>query len=74
MTDHLTTLEQAISDVGYWRWWADALPDVFQVEFGGVQLHFPPASPEEPPNDVVALRLYQRKLTVCRFHTASCQR
>jgi hypothetical protein len=58
MPSHLTVLEEAISDVGYWRWWTDALPDVFQVEFGGVQMHFPPSSPELPPNSVVALRFF----------------
>ncbi|MEK8045774.1 hypothetical protein [Ideonella margarita] len=59
MSDYLPTLEEAISDVGYWRWWADALPDIFQVEFGGVQLHFPPHSPNHPPNSVVALRFFE---------------
>jgi hypothetical protein len=59
MSDHLSTLEEAISDVGYWRWWAEALPDIFQIEFGGVQLHFPPDSPSHPPNNVVALRFFE---------------
>lgn len=55
MNDHVATLEDAICDVGYWRWWAEALPDVFQVEFGGVQLYTPPRSAAEPPSGVVAL-------------------
>lgn len=59
MPEYLPTLEEAISDVGYWRWWAEALPDIFQVEFGGVQLHFPPTSPDHPPNSVVALRFFE---------------
>ncbi len=46
----------AISDVGYWRWWAADLPAVFQVEFGGVQLWNPPPQPGDPPSGVVALR------------------
>jgi hypothetical protein len=62
MVDHLPLLEEAISDVGYWRWWTEALPDLFQVEFGGVQLHFAPASPEVAPNSVVALRFRQPTL------------
>lgn len=62
MIEHLAILEEAISDVGYWRWWAQALPDVFQVEFGGVQLHFPPESPERAPNSVVALRFHRPSL------------
>ena len=69
MTDHLPILEEAITDVGYWRWWAEALPDVLQVEFGGAQLHFPSSSPESPPNSVVALRFHQP--TLVAFLTAA---
>ena len=69
MADHLPILEEAISDVGYWRWWTEALPDLFQVEFGGVQLHFPPPSPDQPPNSVVALRFYRP--SVVAFLTSS---
>ena len=67
MSAHLSTLEEAISDVGYWRWWAEALPEIFQVEFGGVQLHFPPADSDHPPNSVVALRFFEP--TVVAFLT-----
>ena len=56
MTDPLAILAQAISDVGYWRWWAAELPHVFQVEFGGVQLWCPPPAKGEPPCGIVALR------------------
>jgi hypothetical protein len=56
MTDHLEILAHAISDVGYWRWWAAELPQVFQIEFGGVQLWNPPAAEGEPPCGIVALR------------------
>ncbi len=56
MSRHLSILEEAISDVGYWRWWVEAMPRAFQVEFGGVQLHFPPSPPDKPPNSVTALR------------------
>ena len=59
MSDYLATLEEAISDVGYWRWWAEAMPEIFQVEFGGVQLHFPPTVSDQPPNSVVALRFFE---------------
>ncbi len=56
MSQLLETLETAISDVGYWRWWISDLPDRFHVEFGGVQLWFPARSPQEPPASVIALR------------------
>lgn len=56
MSEHLTILENAISDVGYWRWWAEKLPTAFQVEFGGVQLWNPPTEQDGPPSGVVALR------------------
>lgn len=62
MSSHLSILEEVISDVGYWRWWAEALPEVFQIEFGGVQLHFPAASPKQPPNTGVALRFVKPSL------------
>lgn len=68
MTDPISTLESAISDVGYWRWWAEALPEVFQVEFGGVQLYFPPLVAGRPPNSVVALRFHEP--SVVAFLTA----
>ena len=67
MSDHLATLEEAISDIGYWRWWVAALPGIFQAEFGGVQLHFPPADPSHAPNNVVALRFFEP--TVVAFLT-----
>lgn len=51
----LSVLENAISDVGHWRWWtADGLR--FQVEFGFAQLWCEPLKPELPPPNVVALR------------------
>ena len=56
MSKHLAILEDAIADVGYWRWWAEGLPTVFQVEFGGVQLWNPPTEQNGPPSGVVALR------------------
>jgi hypothetical protein len=69
MRNHLSILEEAIADVGYWRWWADSLPRVFQVEFGGVQLYFPSASADKPSNGVVALRFLEPSLVA--FLTAS---
>lgn len=69
MSNHLSVLEKAISDVGYWRWWAEDLGEAFQVEFGGVLLYFPPQSPEEPPNDVIALSF--RDPSLVAFLTAS---
>ncbi len=55
----LDVLERAISDIGYWRWWTAGLPGVFQVEFGGVQLWNEPASANQAPSSVVALRFRQ---------------
>jgi hypothetical protein len=69
MSDHLSVLEKAISDVGYWRWWAEALPNVFQVEFGGVLLYFPARSPEVPPDNVIALSF--RDPSLVAFLTAA---
>ncbi len=51
-----TILEGAISDVGYWSWWAEELPKVFQVEFGGTQFWNPPSSSDAPPSGQIALR------------------
>ena len=59
MSESLAALESAISDVGYWRWWAEELPVVFQVEFGGVQLWNPPTQGDGPPSSIVALRFHR---------------
>lgn len=56
MADYLELLADAISDVGYWRWWVADLPEVFQIEFGGVQLWSPPTAADEPPCGIIALR------------------
>jgi hypothetical protein len=68
MSNHLSILESAIADVGYWRWWAHKLPTAFQVEFGGVQLWNPPTEKDGPPSGVVALRFGQP--TVIAFLTS----
>lgn len=63
--DQLALLADAISDVGYWTWWAQKLPDTFQVEFAAAQLYFaPPASPDQPPPSLVALQ-FQQPTCVC---------
>jgi hypothetical protein len=59
MSEHLSILENAIADVGYWRWWAEKLPTAFQVEFGGVQLWNPPTEEDGSPCGVVAIRFGQ---------------
>lgn len=52
--DQLTLLADAIANVGYWTWWAQELPDVFQLEFAGTQLYLAlPASPDQPPSSLV---------------------
>lgn len=55
MTDY-STLVSAISDVGYWRLWSERLPELFQLEFGGVQIYDPPQDKTQPPSSLVALR------------------
>jgi hypothetical protein len=51
----LGLLENAISDVGYWRWWTED-KDIFQIELGGVQLYNPPSEKGNPPSGIIALR------------------
>ena len=58
-TDQLALLADAISDIGYWSWWTAALPDTFQLEFGGTQLYFPPTSTDKPPQTQIALQFRQ---------------
>jgi hypothetical protein len=62
MTEVYPILETAISDVGYWTWWAAKLPHTIQIEFEGVQLWNPPLRAEGPPSGQIALR----------FHAPSC--
>jgi hypothetical protein len=54
----LATLEDAITDVGRWCWWDRPQPDVFQVEFEGVQLWNDPPSPQEPPPSRYAIGVF----------------
>ena len=58
-TDQLEILADAISDVGYWSWWTEQLPDVFQIEFGGTQLYFPPSSSGNLPQTQIAIQFRQ---------------
>ena len=62
-------MEAAISDVGYWRWWTSNLPDAIQLEFGGTQLCFPPASAGQVTSGLLAVRL--RKPLVALFLTGA---
>ena len=52
----LTILADAVADVGIWRWWDQRFPDVFQLEFGAVQLWSAPIADGRPPNGQYALR------------------
>ena len=67
MNDAASILESAIADVGYWRWWCEALPAFFQVEFGGAQLWTPPTATGRPPPGIVGLRF--KDPTVVAFLT-----
>lgn len=58
MDDRLSILEAAISNVGYWRWWSQRLPESFQVEFGGVQLWTPLSDEGSPQPGLFALRFH----------------
>jgi hypothetical protein len=49
-------LVSAISDVGYWRWWSEKLPEIFQMEFGGVQIYVPSEDKTKPPSGLLALK------------------
>lgn len=62
MTEHLATLESAISDLGAWTWWTARLPDGFQVEFSRTQLWSPPRSEGKPPSTQIALRFRKPRL------------
>lgn len=54
MSNALRVLEQAITDIGHWRWWvrSDA---IFQVEFGWVMLLVPLKNAGDPPTNAIAL-------------------
>ena len=54
MNKELQIIEEAISDVGYWRWWTKS-EDIFQIEFGGTQLLFSEPVEKEPPSTVLAI-------------------
>lgn len=57
MKNHVTTLEDAVGDIGAWTWWTDeGLPESFQVEFAWVQIWQQPKEPEQAPGNQVALR------------------
>jgi len=53
---HLEILADAISDIGWWSWWTKGLPEIFQIEFGGCQLYFPPKNADMPPQTQIAIR------------------
>ncbi len=49
-------LVSAITDIGYWRWWDEHLPESIQLEFGGVQIFDPPKDETKPPSSLLAIR------------------
>lgn len=59
MDEALATLETALSDVGYFRWWGERLPEVVQLEFSGVQVYTPPPEPGRPPRGMLALAFFR---------------
>jgi len=63
MSEYLSTLESAISDVGYWRWWTDkGMPEYFQVEFGGTQLWTPTTAEVGHHSGLIAIRFHEPRL------------
>ena len=62
MSEHLSVLESAISDLGRWTWWTAKLPDSFQVEFNATQLWNPPTAEGKPPSSQIALRFRKPRL------------
>jgi hypothetical protein len=59
-SDPLDVLENAISDVGYWRRWTAHPPDWVQLEFGGVQLAMTEIGPSLPrPVEALGLRFHR---------------
>jgi hypothetical protein len=52
----LNILTNSICDVGCWNWWTQALPDLFQIEFGGIQLYFPSDDILLPPSSSIAIQ------------------
>src|SRR5882757_2929718 len=52
----LKKLENIISDVGVWTWWATNLPNSIQIEFNGTQLYFPAESADKPPSSKLAVQ------------------
>jgi hypothetical protein len=60
-TELLETLASAIYDVGYWSWWTSDLPAIFQVEFNGTHLYFPPEDKAKPPSGQIAIQFRNLK-------------
>ena len=56
LSSSLRILEDAISDVGRWSWWVENFPELFQLEFQGVQLWNPPVKEGKPPSGQIAIQ------------------
>ena len=59
--DTFDILSDAISDVGYWRWWI-AEDDRIQLEFGGVQLLNNDTLDKDSTSAIIALRFSENVL------------
>ncbi|TCZ79379.1 hypothetical protein E0485_05825 [Paenibacillus albiflavus] len=70
MKDKLEILEEAISDVGFWSWWTEKLPEAFQLEFGGTHIWSPPRSSDTAPSGQVALR-FGNPRSICFLRRSS---
>jgi len=58
-SEQLEILANAISDVGYWSWWTEELPAIFQIQFGGTLLYFSPTTSDKPPQTQIAIQFRQ---------------
>lgn len=70
MEEKLEILEEAISDIGYWSWWAEKLPEAFQIEIGGTHIWSPPKSTDTPPSGQIALR-FANPISICFLKSVS---
>ena len=62
-SETLRILENAICDVGYLRWWTSA-EDIYQIEFGGVQLFDETKNGFSARSSVIALQFLEKPTIV----------
>src|SRR5262249_52290569 len=73
MSDALTILAEAISDVGWWWHWQQT-PERFDVLFGGTQLWTPPDGEGQPPLGAIGLAFRRPKSVSFLTHKEATSR